>query len=124
MARHKNRATRAGEEADGWREIASELRCAGSKDEAEDATGKLSHDELDSLRDEMESWRDGIPENLRGGDKYSQVDEACNALDSIDLSAAEDADWGEDWKELAEEVADCLENAADELEGVEFPGMF
>ncbi len=55
---------------------------------------------VEDLKDEMEQWRDSIPENLQGGDKYSQVDDACNALEEIQ-SNLEQSDWG-----------------------VEFPGMF
>lgn len=49
---------------------------------------------VEELKNEMESWRDSIPENLQGGDKYSEVDEAATALDEIynHLDEAENAD--------------------------------
>ena len=31
----------------------------------------------------MESWRDSIPENLQGGDKYSEVEEAISSLEEL-----------------------------------------
>lgn len=55
---------------------------------------------VEELKDEMEQWRDSIPENLQGGEKYSEVETACDALDEI-YSNLEQSDWG-----------------------VEFPGMF
>lgn len=56
---------------------------------------------VEELYDEMEQWRDSIPENLQGGDKYSQVDDCCNNLDTI-KSAFEEMDFS----------------------SVEFPGMY
>lgn len=38
---------------------------------------------VEELKDEMEQWRDSIPENLQGGEKYSEVETACDALDEI-----------------------------------------
>lgn len=56
---------------------------------------------VEELKDEMEQWRDSIPENLQSGDKYSQVEEAISAL---------------------EEIQSNLEGV--EFGSVEFPGMF
>jgi hypothetical protein len=58
---------------------------------------------VEDLRDEMESWRDSIPENLQGGDKYQRVEE-CH--------------------DLLETHAEEIDTACEELDAVEFPGMF
>lgn len=42
--------------------------------------------ELQELRDEMQSWRDGMEDKLSHTDKYQQVSDACDALDSSDTS--------------------------------------
>ncbi len=48
-------------------------------------SGKLSeileyHTDIEDLKDEMEEWRDNIPDSLQSSDKYSQVDEAAETL--------------------------------------------
>lgn len=68
--------------------------------EAEEARS-LAQEIVRELADELETWRDSIPENLQGGDKYSQVEEAADALRT---------------------AADDLENV--DLEGIEMPSMF
>jgi hypothetical protein len=35
---------------------------------------------------EMQSWRDGLPENLQDGDKANQLDEAINGLEELQQS--------------------------------------
>lgn len=37
---------------------------------------------LEDLRDEETEYRDNIPENLQGSDKYDKADCACEILDS------------------------------------------
>ena len=56
---------------------------------------------IEELCDEMEQWRDSIPENLQSGGKYSEVEECYDALDTI-KSAFEEMDFN----------------------GVSFPGMY
>jgi hypothetical protein len=56
---------------------------------------------VEELKDEMEQWRDSIPENLQSGEKHSQVEEAISAL---------------------EEIQSNLEGI--EFGSVDFPGMF
>lgn len=53
------------------------------------------------LKDEMQNWYDSIPENLQNGSKASEVQEAIDALESIESD---------------------LENV--DLSSVSFPGMF
>lgn len=38
---------------------------------------------IQELTEEMESWRDGMPENLQGGDKYTEVDTAASVLQDL-----------------------------------------
>jgi len=57
--------------------------------------------EINSLKDELEQWRDNMPENLQGGEKYEQLDEAISEL---------------------EEISDALEDV--EGRDIEFPGMY
>lgn len=38
---------------------------------------------MSDLKDELENWKEGIPENLQGGDKYSTLDESCSTIDGV-----------------------------------------
>ncbi len=38
---------------------------------------------VEELKDEMENWKDSIPENLQDGDKASEVNWAFDALEEI-----------------------------------------
>jgi len=55
----------------------------------------------EELKDELQEWKDSLPENLQDGQKASELDEAINQLDSF--------------------ISSC-ENV--EGESVEFPNMF
>ena len=81
MARRKSRATRLSE-----------------------AIAKIEEGlgEVTDLKDEMESWKDSIPENLQNGDKANQVSECFDNLEQGESSLTE---------------------AVEQLQGVEFPGM-
>ena len=48
---------------------------------------------VEELKDEMESWRDSIPENLQGGEKYSAVEECIGNLEEIQ-NALESVEFG------------------------------
>ena len=40
---------------------------------------------LDDVYDEEETYRDSIPENMQGGERYEKADEACDNLsDAVD----------------------------------------
>jgi hypothetical protein len=45
--------------------------------------GKLAEilESLSAIKDEEEEYRDNMPENLQGSDKYELADQACSALD-------------------------------------------
>lgn len=38
-------------------------------------------DILDEIKDEEEAYRDNIPENLQGSERYEKAEEACDNLD-------------------------------------------
>ena len=66
--------------------------------------------DVDELKDELQSWLDGMPENLQGGQKADELEEAISALDTV--------------TEALDEAQQALETASDEAGNVEFPGMF
>ena len=47
-------------------------------------------DRLEMLHDEEEEYRDNIPENLQGSERYERAEEAVDALDSA-MSFLEEA---------------------------------
>lgn len=59
--------------------------------------------EVEDLHSEIESWKDGLPENLQNGDKASELEECAAALDTI---------------------KDNLDSVMDEMGQVSFPGMY
>lgn len=59
--------------------------------------------DVECLRDELQDWRDNLPENLQSGSKADELDEAVSALDTI---------------------IDSLDSAAGEFSSVSFPSMF
>lgn len=137
MAKRMSRAARAADAAGKWTSIAERLREATTAKEATDAVSDLDTSEFESLKEEIENWRDNMSSaNMEHLPKYEEVEEAADSLDNIDVSNVEgrtyegadyDADSAEEapeWRDQAEEDADELENAASELEQVNFPGMF
>jgi hypothetical protein len=72
-------------------------------DRYSDAQGSISDakTEAEELRDELQNWLDGLPENLQNGSKADALNEAISNLDTF-IQSAEEAE-GTD---------------------VEFPGMF
>lgn len=47
-------------------------------------------DNLDEVRDEEECYKDNMPENLQGSERYERAEEAIDALESA-ISSLEDA---------------------------------
>lgn len=41
----------------------------------------MAYGTLGELRDELQSWRDNLPENMQSGDKADQLDEAVSGLE-------------------------------------------
>lgn len=40
-------------------------------------------DDLKELKDELENWRDNMPENLQGGSKYEELEDTIMELDDV-----------------------------------------
>lgn len=59
---------------------------------------------LNDLKEEEEEYRDNIPENLQGSERYVKAEEACDALEEAVSSF--------------EEAIESLENAISSLEDV------
>lgn len=145
----KSRVDRASAVADGLRSCASAMRelaegiqaalyAAGEKELDADILADLraiydtlpepDFGEVESLTDEMASWRDGMSgTGLEYTAKYEEVESASDALDYIDTDP-DIPSWNEDslgtLADELEQVADDLEENADELEGIDFPGMY
>lgn len=56
-------------------------------------------DNLDEVRDEEECYKDNIPENLQGSERYERAEEAVDALESAICSLEEALDSIEEAKE-------------------------
>lgn len=138
MGRYKSRATRAGEVAENLRKIAAAVQSVvDDNSEAEDedekaddekdsnaaveaALADLDFSDAESLQEEIESWRDNLSgTNFENGEKYSMLEEAADALSDITSTLQ-----GIDSSDAPEEIVTTLEEAADDLESVEFPGMY
>jgi hypothetical protein len=141
MSKYKSRAKRAAEQADAWESIACSLRdieipedstveedkssehekeCAAAVAEAQEILGEFDSSQLESLKDEMGSWRDNMSgANMEHLPKYEEVSEAADSLDNIESEAPTITSVDE-----IEEAADELENRASELQDVMFPGMY
>lgn len=50
-----------------------------------EATGLIEEGkaEVESLRDELQEWKDGMPENLQNGSKAEEIDEAITQLEEV-----------------------------------------
>lgn len=110
--KRKGRAARAEAAAGELRLFVARLR-AGEEDSEE-----VEVSEIQSLMEELEEWKENMPENLQGGDKHDQLEEAIQNLQDIitELESLDFSDKNED--------ADTIEAQAEALENVEFPGMF
>ena len=59
--------------------------------------------DVEQLKQELESWKENLPENLQDGQKAQELDSAIEQLD---------------------EVVNALDEASTAADSVEFPGMF
>lgn len=48
---------------------------------------------VDDLKQELEDWKDNIPENLQDGEKAGEIESAIDELENLS-SALEDLDFG------------------------------
>jgi len=77
------------------------------------------YSDIEELKDEMEAWRDSIPGNFQSSDKYSQVDDAANALES-GYSDLEDA--CDNIKKILEKFPSILESDISYIEHKMYKG--
>ena len=64
-------------------------------------------DDIQAVIDEETEYRDNIPENMQGGERYEVADSACDSLQSA-YDALENAkDNLDDVRNSMEEAADC-----------------
>lgn len=47
---------------------------------------------IEELKEELESWKDSIPENLQNSDKYSQLEESISTMENVINSLSESID--------------------------------
>lgn len=112
MATYKIEATVAGERIEGVRAKAKEVFGDGvtlvERVKPESRADRFAEAEslassalsiVEELKDEMESWYDSIPENLQGGDKASEVEQAKAALEEIQ-STLEQVEWSVDFPSM------------------------
>lgn len=90
--------------------------------EAAEILADLDYSGLEELKDELESWKDNLPENLQSSNKASMLDDAISQLESA-ISALGNVNLEPDFDDI-ENVAQEIEDAVAEAESVEFPGMF
>lgn len=85
---------------------------------------------LEDLKDELDSWKENLPESLQSGSKADELQEAVDALDSA-ISTLEggstpefDSEDLDETKSQMETARTELEDAISEMEEVSFPGMY
>lgn len=61
-------------------------------------------DIVETCKNEEEEYRDSIPENLQGSDKYAMADEACDQLD-------QSYEYLEEIEEKINDIVSSIENA-------------
>jgi DNA repair exonuclease SbcCD ATPase subunit len=135
-----SRSARAAQQADEWRGCASELEelksqleedfannvtdmgvGVGLMQRAQEIVDTLDFSGLEELTEEMTSWRDNMSGTaLENTSKYSEVEEAASTLEGIEADCSTSIESPDDIDEVVRE----LEEKADELEGVDFPGMY
>lgn len=59
------------------RSYKTEMRTGTASALVEDAVA-----EMNAIGEELQEWADGMPDNLRGGDKYSTITDAADTLSS------------------------------------------
>lgn len=63
-------------------------------------------DDIQGIMDEETEYRDNIPENMQGGDRYEMADNACSELESA-------YDTLDNAKDSLEDAVSSLESAAE-----------
>jgi hypothetical protein len=131
---YKSRSKRASEVASNYRDVAETIRgyanVDGDKisgeekqkivDDVNSKLEELDFGEIEALKDEMCSWRDNMEgTNLENTSKYEEVSECADALEDIEAESKSVEEW-----DGIEDVAEELDEIADNLENLNFPGMY
>jgi hypothetical protein len=144
----KSRGDRASEAASVWHSTADELEsiAVDAREQAEEmrrnAAAEVSSDlkervealdvdeSVDGLADEMRNWADNMEEHFGSTSKFDAVSEAADTLEGLDfpsIPSFPEAVTPEALEAFASECDDAageLNDVAEEVEGVSFPGMF
>lgn len=131
MGKHISRAKRLDKASDGIQEVIGQLMClvpstvdnATKIKEANEALDTLDTSEFESLRDEITEWKENIEANFSQTQKYSDLEECAEALESI-VSTIESAQSNIDDADEIQTKIDELEDVMNECGNVSFPGMF
>lgn len=77
---------------------------------------------IEELKEEIESWKENLPENLQSSEKADKLDECAGTLEDgiYNLESVNDIEDLHDAQGVVDEMADAIST----LEGVEFPTMF
>lgn len=89
----------------------------------DDEINTMDISEIESLKSEIETWRDNIEEKFSETQKFSDLEECLdslsNAFDTLESANRNIADLVD-----GTDVAQEIEDACDELENIIFPTMF
>jgi predicted RNase H-like HicB family nuclease len=79
--------------------------CLSRAERLSEASAKIEigASEIGELREELEDWRDNLPENLQSSSKSEALEEVISSL---------------------QEAEDDIQNVIDSCSGIEFPGMY
>lgn len=114
----KSRRQRRDDAVSEFDKAISEAEENGKAEGLKDAANTFES-ELEELKDELQSWLDGMPENLQQSSKAEELESAISQLDEAVGSLSSVSD---DQDDLDDSIGFCRE-AIDNAESVEFPGM-
>ncbi len=127
-----SRASRLADACDRLRDQISQLQVifdSGDFDEeakikeANEIISNIDYSEIENLRDEVQEWRDNIEEKFSATQKFSDLEECVDGLDSA-ISELERGDGQISDAIEIEERVDALSSGVDGCDDVSFPGMF
>lgn len=67
--------------------------------------------DIEHLQNEEEDYRDNIPENMQGGDRYERADEACDNM-SYACDYINEAMDSDDWADYLKKAIEYLNDAS------------
>lgn len=123
MGRQKSRAKRLAQVASELSDYAAQLAEAEDLEAANQIISMVDVNEVESLLEEIESWRDNIEEKFSSTQKYSDLEECASALEEV-KSAIETCQHPLSGFDERDDRVSELEEASSECDNVNFPGMF